>query len=74
MRSVTARHPDGTEVDPQAWWDALVAASTAAGGLHDVAAVSVAGQHAGWSPSTMLQASAPPGCTVVPLAERPAVN
>jgi len=42
-----APHPDGTEVDPAAWWDALQAAVTAAGGLDDVAAVSVAGQQHG---------------------------
>jgi len=42
-----APHPDGTEVDPEAWWDALQAAVAAAGGLDDVAAVSVAGQQHG---------------------------
>ncbi|MER5702718.1 xylulokinase [Micromonospora sp. NPDC002296] len=47
VRSGRARHPDGTEVDPQAWWDALEAAVEAAGGLGDVAAVSVAGQQHG---------------------------
>ncbi|MCK6211880.1 xylulose kinase [Georgenia sp. EYE_87] len=42
-----APHPEGTEVDPEAWWDALQAAVAAAGGLDDVAAVSVAGQQHG---------------------------
>ncbi|MFC7407032.1 xylulokinase [Georgenia alba] len=42
-----APHPDGTEVDPAAWWDALQAAVAAAGGLDDVAAVSVGGQQHG---------------------------
>ncbi|PFG40329.1 xylulokinase [Georgenia soli] len=42
-----APHPDGTEVDPAAWWDAMQAAVAAAGGLDDVAAVSVAGQQHG---------------------------
>jgi xylulokinase len=42
-----APHPEGTEVDPAAWWDALQAAAAAAGGLGDVAAVSVAGQQHG---------------------------
>ncbi|TRW44434.1 xylulokinase [Georgenia yuyongxinii] len=42
-----APHPDGTEVDPEAWWDALRVALAAAGGLDDVAAVSVAGQQHG---------------------------
>jgi xylulokinase len=40
-------HPDGTEVDPLAWWDALRSALAEAGGLGDVAAVSVAGQQHG---------------------------
>ncbi|MPV38405.1 FGGY family carbohydrate kinase, partial [Georgenia subflava] len=42
-----APHPGGTEVDPAAWWDALQAAVAAAGGLDDVAAVSVGGQQHG---------------------------
>ncbi len=47
VRSGRAAHPDGTEVDPQAWWDALQAAIAAAGGLDDVAAIAVAGQQHG---------------------------
>ncbi|MEU1604983.1 xylulokinase [Micromonospora matsumotoense] len=47
VRQGRAPHPDGTEVDPRAWWDALLAAVEAAGGLADVAAVSVAGQQHG---------------------------
>jgi xylulokinase len=47
LRSGRAAHPDGTEVDPAAWWDALQAAITDAGGLGDVAAISVAGQQHG---------------------------
>ncbi|SCG58977.1 xylulokinase [Micromonospora inositola] len=47
VRQGRAPHPDGTEVDPQAWWNALLAAVDAAGGLADVAAVSVAGQQHG---------------------------
>ncbi|GAA4288549.1 FGGY family carbohydrate kinase [Georgenia daeguensis] len=46
-RTGRASHPDGTEVDPEVWWDALQAAVAAAGGLDDVAAVSVAGQQHG---------------------------
>ena len=42
-----APHPDGTEVDPDAWWAALQAAVAAAGGLDDVAAVAVGGQQHG---------------------------
>ncbi|WP_433387204.1 xylulokinase [Micromonospora sp. KLBMP9576] len=47
LRQGRAPHPDGTEVDPSAWWTALGAAVDAAGGLADVAAVSVAGQQHG---------------------------
>src|SRR3954471_2163561 len=47
VRSGTASHPDGTEVDPAAWWVALRAAIDRAGGIGDVAAVSVAGQQHG---------------------------
>lgn len=47
VRSGAARHPDGTEVDPGAWWDAFRAAADAAGGLADVAAIGVAGQQHG---------------------------
>jgi xylulokinase len=47
LRSGTARHPDGTEVDPAAWWDAFRAAAEAAGGLSDVAAIAVGGQQHG---------------------------
>ncbi|MBA3020654.1 xylulokinase [Propionicimonas sp.] len=42
-----AAHPDGTEVDPNAWWAALTEALTQAGGLSEVAAVSIAGQQHG---------------------------
>ena len=47
VRSGRAPHPDGTEVDPRHWWDALQHALTEAGGLDDVAAVSIAGQQHG---------------------------
>jgi xylulokinase len=47
VRQGRAPHPDGTEVDPEAWWRALRAAVDAAGGLADVAALSVAGQQHG---------------------------
>ena len=47
VRSGRAAHPDGTEVHPDAWWDALTRAIDAAGGLDDVAAVSVAAQQHG---------------------------
>lgn len=47
VRQGVARHPIGTEVPPDAWWDALLEAIAAAGGLDDVAAISVAGQQHG---------------------------
>lgn len=47
VREGRARHPDGTEVDPQAWERALDAALGQAGGLAGVLAVSVAGQQHG---------------------------
>jgi xylulokinase len=47
LRSGSARHPDGTEVDPEAWWTALLAAVEDAGGLDDVEAVAVGGQQHG---------------------------
>jgi xylulokinase len=47
VRSGRASHPSGTEVDPQFWWDALRTAIADAGGLMDVAAVSVGGQQHG---------------------------
>ena len=47
IRSGRAAHPDGTEVDPRAWWDALGSAIDAAGGLDDVAAISVGAQQHG---------------------------
>jgi xylulokinase len=47
VRQGAAKHPAGTEVPPDAWWDALVEAIGAAGGLDDVAAISVAGQQHG---------------------------
>ena len=48
VRSGRAAHPEGTEVDPRAWEDALRAAASDAGGLEDVAAVGVAGQQHGF--------------------------
>ncbi|MDQ1641443.1 MAG: xylulokinase [Actinomycetota bacterium] len=47
VRQGRAPHPDGTEVDPTAWWTALQDAIAQAGGLDDVAAVSVGGQQHG---------------------------
>jgi xylulokinase len=47
IRQGRAAHPNGTEVDPRAWWDALQIAIEQAGGLDDVAALSVGGQQHG---------------------------
>lgn len=48
VRQGRAAHPDGTEVDPRAWWQALGEAAEAAGGLDDVAAVAVGAQQHGF--------------------------
>lgn len=47
VREGRAAHPDGTEVNPAHWVTALDTAITAAGGLSDVAAISVGGQQHG---------------------------
>lgn len=47
VRSGRAVHPSGTEVDPAAWWGAMLSAFADAGGLDDVAAISIAAQQHG---------------------------
>ncbi|GAA4991000.1 xylulokinase [Yinghuangia aomiensis] len=47
VREGRAPHPDGTEVHPEAWWQALRSALDDVGGLDDVAAIGVAGQQHG---------------------------
>jgi xylulokinase len=47
VRQGRAAHPGGTEVHPSHWWAALLRAVEEAGGLDDVAAISVAGQQHG---------------------------
>jgi xylulokinase len=47
VRAGRAPHPDGTAVDPRAWLRAFTQAAAAAGGLDDVAALSVGGQQHG---------------------------
>jgi xylulokinase len=47
VRQGRAPHPEGTEVDPSAWWHALGDAVSDAGGLHEVAAVGVGAQQHG---------------------------
>lgn len=47
VREGRARHPGGTEIDPAAWETAAATAIASAGGLQDVAAVSVGAQQHG---------------------------
>ncbi|MEU7898204.1 xylulokinase [Nonomuraea sp. NPDC049152] len=47
VRSGRAAHPDGTEVDPARWWEALQTAIARAGGIDEVAAIAIAGQQHG---------------------------
>jgi xylulokinase len=47
LRQGRASHPDGTEIDPAFWLTGLHAAFKDAGGLDDVAAISIAGQQHG---------------------------
>ena len=47
VREAKTAHPDGTEVDPEAWWSALKGAIQHAGGLAGVKALSVGGQQHG---------------------------
>lgn len=47
IRQGSAKHADGSEIDPERWWNALLEALHAAGGIEDVAAISIAGQQHG---------------------------
>lgn len=47
LASAARPHPDGTEVDPQAWWLALQGVIADIGGLADIEAISIAGQQHG---------------------------
>jgi xylulokinase len=47
VRTGQAPHPEGTEVDPEHWWQALQKAIAEAGGFDDVQAVSIAAQQHG---------------------------
>jgi xylulokinase len=47
IRSGRATHPDGSEIDPKYWWDALMTAIKEAGGLEDVKAISICAQQHG---------------------------
>ncbi|MEE8869103.1 MAG: FGGY family carbohydrate kinase [Acidipropionibacterium acidipropionici] len=47
VRQGRGSHPDGTEIDPEYWWQGFLTAVDDAGGLDDVAALSVGGQQHG---------------------------
>lgn len=47
LRAGRAPHPEGSEVDPHRWWEALQAALEDAGGIGDVSGLAVAGQQHG---------------------------
>lgn len=47
LRTGAAKHPEGTEVDPLRWFEALQTALAEAGGLDDVSAISIAAQQHG---------------------------
>ncbi|WP_454117454.1 xylulokinase [Microbacterium lacticum] len=47
VRQGRANHPDGTSVDPEAWWRALREAIADAGGMDGVAAWAIGGQQHG---------------------------
>lgn len=47
VRFGQASHPDGTSVNPEAWWNAFLQAAEQAGGLDDVSALAVGGQQHG---------------------------
>ena len=47
VRSGRASHPEGTEVNPTLWADALDQAIAAAGGIADVSAIAIGGQQQG---------------------------
>jgi xylulokinase len=47
LASASRPHPDGTEVDPQSWWEALQGVIEDVGGLDDIAAIGISGQQHG---------------------------
>ena len=47
VRFGQAKHPNGTSINPECWWNAFREAARLAGGLDDVAALSVGGQQHG---------------------------
>jgi len=47
VRKGWAPHPDGTEISPEKWWEALQSALSDAGGLDGIASISIAAQQHG---------------------------
>lgn len=47
VRFGQAPHPEGSSVDPEAWWQAFLQAAHEAGGLDDISAIAVGGQQHG---------------------------
>ena len=47
LKTISRPHPDGTEVDPAAWWSALQDALKEAETVGEIAAISVGGQQHG---------------------------
>ncbi len=47
LASASRPHPDGTEVDPKSWWEALQAVIKDVGGLDGIEAIGIAGQQHG---------------------------
>lgn len=47
LKSASRPHPEGTEVDPYKWWEALEGVIQDVGGLDDISAIGIAGQQHG---------------------------
>jgi xylulokinase len=47
LKSASRPHPEGTEVNPNKWWEALQGVIQDVGGLDDISAIGVAGQQHG---------------------------
>ncbi|MEJ6760976.1 MAG: xylulokinase [Candidatus Planktophila sp.] len=47
LASASRPHPDGTEVDPQSWWESLQSVIRDVGGLDSIDAIGIAGQQHG---------------------------
>lgn len=47
LKSSSRPHPEGTEVDPHKWWNALQGVIQDVGGMDDISAIGIAGQQHG---------------------------